>query len=989
VPSLYTIDAGAPFVDALAAGILARHGADPLLLNRVTVLMPTRRACRALHGAFLRAAAGRALLLPAIRPLGEMDDDDEAALLAVDPGGAASLPAAAPPLLRQMLLTRLLRRRLAVDGVGGDLGTAARLAGALAALIDSVTLNDLSFDGLDTLVPADYAAHWQLTLRFLAIVRESWPKILAERGLIDPAERRVRALRALAARWRAQPPNDPVYAAGSTGSIPATAELIAVIAALPAGAVVLPGLDRDMDAAAWDAVAADAVHPQHGMAHLLTRLGVDRGAVETWPHPAARAPNAARVRLLADALGPASTTDAWHRRPAPPASAFAGWRRVDCAGPQDEAVTIALALRQALETPARTAALVTPDRALARRVATELKRWNLAVDDSAGLPLDRTPPGVFLRLTADLIASDAAPIAVLAALKHPLAMAGQPRGAFLKHARRLERRVLRGPRLANGFAGIVDAAGALEHDADLANWFAAIAAAAEPFTKALARPAVALKQVAAAHFRFAEWLAADAGGATALWRGEAGDALREFCGEVLESAAALDRIDGAEWPALLQALMAARVVRPAYGRHPRLFIWGPLEARLQSADLLVLGGLNEGAWPAESEEDPWLSRPMRRGFGLPALERMIGLSAHDFAQAAAAPAVIFTRATKVDGTPTVPSRWLARLDAMLAKDQRWEAARQTDYPAWRRALDAPAAVRPRDPPAPRPPLAARPRQLSVTEIETWVRDPYAIYARRILRLRPLDDIDADPGALERGQKIHEALDQFLRQWPGALPDDAAQQLTAIGERCFGAWLARPAVRGLWWPRFERLAEWFIGFERGRRAAGIAALATEIKGRTTLPGAGGDFTLTAKADRIDRLPGGALAILDYKTGAAPPYAEVASGLSPQLPLEAAMAIAGGFPGIGANPVGELAFVRLTGGELAGEYLAVEPSGRDKAPLDAAQLAAKSIAGLGKLIARYDDPATPYLSRPRPRWVKYGDYDHLARVKEWSVAFGEES
>jgi ATP-dependent helicase/nuclease subunit B len=426
-------------------------------------------------------------------------------------------------------------------------------------------------------------------------------------------------------------------------------------------------------------------------------------------------------------------------------------------------------------------------------------------------------------------------------------------------------------------------------------------------------------------------------------------------------------------------------VRPRFGAHPRLAILGLLEARLLQADLVILGGLNEGTWPPEPADDPWLSRPMRTQFGLPPAERRIGLTAHDFVQAASGRDVVLTRARKVDGTPTVPARWLLRLDALLAGDDRWAAATSAPELGWGAALDWPASTAPVTPPAPRPPVAARPRKLSVTRIEAWIRDPYAIYARYILQLKPLDDLDAPADALMRGTAIHKALEDFVN---AKLPPDAAR-LERMLEQNFGELLERPMVRAFWRPRLARIATWFTAYEIGRRAAGTVTVATESKGVHVLTGLpGGDFELSGTGDRIDRLADGSLAILDYKTGRAPSMKEVLAGLNPQLTLEAAIAAAGGFPGVPAAPVSELTYVRVTGNEPPGEELTLEFK-RDKAVVPTADVAQEALAALGAWVTKFDDPDTPYRSRPRPQFLDYdGDYDLLARVREWAANGGGE-
>jgi ATP-dependent helicase/nuclease subunit B len=870
---------------------------------------------------------------------------------------------------------------------------AARLAAELARFLDQMQTEQVSFDRLKDLVSEEYAMHWQRTLKFLAILTEAWPQILKEEGCIDPAQRRNQVLAAQAAFWRTKPPADPVIAAGSTGSIPATAALLEVVAQLPNGRVVLPGLDRDSDAATWNAILDDVTHPQHGMARLLQRLSLTPAAVREWPCSMRAAAPPSRARLLNEALRPAETTDSWQSWAQEVIAdnalrerlklALREIRRVDCANPQEEAQIIALQMRGALQIEGKRAALVTPDRNLARRVAAELSRWDIAVDDSAGQPLAETPPGIFLRLALNLLAEQVAPAPLLALLKHPLAAAGLHPAALRQAARGLEVAMLRGPRPAAGFAGL-RAAAAAGDGKEFLPLVDRLAALAQPLTLLLEARQAPLAALTDEHLRFAEALATtDAQpGAARLWAGDAGEAAANFFAELRESTANLGVVPGRFYPALLQALIGGAVLRPRYGRHPRLAIWGSLEARLQQADLLILGGLNEGTWPAEPAADPWLSRPMRRDLGLPATDRRIGLAAHDFAQACGAAQVLLTRSLRVEGTPTMPSRWLLRLEGVLRTiGIAPETLLEPDWRAWQALLDRPPAVKAVERPAPCPPVTARPRKLSVTEIETWRRDPYAIYARRILKLQALDPLDAEIGAAERGIVIHRALDEFVRRFPQALPNDALAQLTAIGERCFAPLLTRPSLWAFWWPRFLRIAEWLIAEDGPRRAALITSLA-EVKGHWDINASSGSFTLSAKADRIDRRRDGLLEIIDYKTGGVPPKKDIERGLSPQLPLEAAMAAAGAFETVPAGPVAALAYWRLSGGATAGEAEAIAG--------DVTKLAADAANGLHSLIDAFAKPDSRYLSIPDADAApRYSDYEHLARIKEWSVADGEDT
>jgi ATP-dependent helicase/nuclease subunit B len=992
---VFSIAPGASFVDSLAAGVLAEADGDPLHLADTTILLPTRRACRALREAFLRQSDGQALLLPRMRPIGDVEPDEAA--IGETPGyEELTLPPAISESRRLLLMAQLI---LAWDRAtdGEELGRitddhAVRLAQELARLIDQVQIERLDFERLDALAPREYAHHWERTVEFLKIATAQWPALLAAEGALDPAERRNRLIDSVVRRWTASPPTGPVLAAGSTGSVPATADLLAIVAGLPRGAVVLPGLDRDMDARAWDAAAEDQTHPQFGLHRLLDRLGLSRDDVRDWPSPVAPTPQSvARAALASEALRPAETTDAWRDLREIPAAALEGVERIDCPGEKEEAEVIALMLRRALETPGRTAALVTPDRRLARRVVVALRRWNIEIDDSAGQPLADTAPGVFLRLVARMVAEGFAPVALLAVCKHPFALGGAAPGLLRRRARLLERWVLRAPRPAPGIAELRAALQALKGHAapapaektelealldDLEGGFAA-------FGDLLGQDRVSLSGLVDAHVAAAEQFARSdtEEGAARLWSGEAGETLAEFVLELRDAADSLPDIPPANYPDMLDALMEGRTVRPRHSRHPRLNIWGPLEARLQHADLIVLGGLNEGVWPGELRPDPWMNRPMRDLFGLPLPERRIGLSAHDFVQLLCAPQVALTRSQKMEGTPTVPSRWLLRLSAVLdGAEFDNPLAPDTNWRALQRGLLSVDGHRPVQAPMPTPPVAARPRRLSVTQIETWRRDPYGIYARYILGLRPLDPLEADPGAADRGTIIHAALDRYLREQEEAPGGDAYERLLAVGREAFGSYLAWPSVYAFWWPRFTRIARWFVDREAENRA-GIAATTTEVRGTLTLDGPAGPFELTAVADRIDRETGGELVIIDYKTGSPPTDKDIREGWAPQLPLEAAIAAEGGFAGVPAAAVARLEHWRLSGGAPPAQKFPVKD--------DPANLAAAALDGLRSLLVAFDDADTPYHAVPNSRHApRFNDYAHLARIREWLEHDGDQ-
>ncbi len=1004
-PKILNIPAGSAFADSLAQGVIERWGDDPLILARVRILLPNRRACRVLQEAFLRISEARALLLPRLLPLGDLDADElelTSGEVLSEPASEVEIPPAIPPLRRQLLLARLIMKW--GEATAGEEGMeapsedqAVRLAAELANLLDQVETEGLDLKDLKGLVPEKYAAHWKITLTFLEILSLQWPAIQAEQGCVGLAERRRLLLEAQAAAWRENPPPAPVLVAGSTGSIPATAELIKVVSQLPQGYVVLPGVDLEASETVWAAIGEDPSHPQYGLHSLLARLETDRNQVGHWrslEQESAREPETqARARLLATALLPAAVTPQWRELlaqldPEEARGALEPLQRIDCPGAAEEALVIALLMRETLEEDGKRAALVTPDRALARRVAAELGRWGLSVDDSAGQPLANSLPGSFLCLTAEMIAGSLEPLAALAALKHPLASGGQARAGYLALLQKLEKLAWRGVRPTAGFAGLLaslaegdDPAPVEEAKAecrDLVRWLAETAAA---FEQALDAPDTAFAEIIDSHIAFMEALAASdrESGAERIWLGDAGTALAGFVDELRDAASSLGGLSGRRYPALLNSLLEGRVVRQSFNNHPRLSILGPLEARLQHPDVMILGGLNEGTWPMEVDAGPWLSRPMRADFNLPAPERRIGLSAHDFTQATAAPRVYITRATRVEGTPTVPSRWLLRLEALLQGLDLNDAlmGEAPDWLSWAQMLDKPSRSLRGKPPAPRPPVKVRPRRLSVTRIETWRRDPYALYAREVLKLRPLDPIDADPGGAEKGTLIHEVLERFLEAYPEELPADPEAKLLEIGEAVFAQAAVRPALRAFWWPRFLRIATWFSTAEQRWREE-TRRSHPEQSGRLILNAPAGPFELTAKADRIDELRDGSFAILDYKTGRTPTDPEVEMGYAPQLPLEAAMFNAGAFSGL-RGEISSLGYWRLTGGSTAGEQKPLKQS--------AGQLAEAALAGLEALIARFDQPETPYPAQPRhDRRLRFNDYAHLARIKEWSAGEG---
>jgi ATP-dependent helicase/nuclease subunit B len=1028
-PNIFNIPASAPFlavlIDALRSGKLVAGfpaTSDPLELARATLYLPTRRACRLAREVFLDELKGDAAILPRIVALGDLDEDEIAFAEAATGDlaeAALALPEALPPLERRLLLAELILKWANTPEVRGAEGSpliantpsaALGLADDLARLMDDMTTRQVGWDKLDGLVPDDLDPYWQLSLRFLKIAREAWPALRHERGAIEAAERRDKLIEAEAKRLAGS--DAPVIAAGSTGSMPATAKLLATIAKLPHGALVLPGLDMDLDDASWALIAGDdndkshdgapaAGHAQFAMHALLDRIGIRRDDVNQLAPPKPHG----RELLVSEALRPAATTERWQLRAktkdfdAATAKALASLAMIEAANAEEEALAIAVALREAVETKDKTAALVTPDRALARRVVAALARWQVAVDDSAGYSLADSQAGVFARLAADAALGGLEPVTLLGLLKHPLLRLGSAAGAHATAITTFERALLRGPRPRPGSDALAQALATFRNNRDqlhrsdprwliaddefdvAADLVARLAAALAPLEtlKSRAHPLAAL---AAHHRDVIAALSRDTAGEIAAFGRTDGVALARAFEELIEipSAAGLT-VARSDYAELFHASIGDRVVRRPETPDVRVRIYGPLEARLQTIDRVVLGGLNEGSWPGETRSDPWLSRPMRRDLGLDPPERRIGLAAHDFAQALGAPDVILSRAAKIAGAPTVTSRFVQRIAALAGP--RWDEVltRGNRYLDLARALDQPEEVKSAERPAPKPKPEARPSRLSVTAIEDWLRDPYTIYARTILRLQPLDAVDTPPGARDRGTVIHGAIGDYTKLFAEKPPADPMKELLALGEKHFAALADYPEARAFWWPRFVRIAHWFAQWDNARRD-GVTSLHAEIRGELKFPVGKREFTLSAIADRIEERLDGSYAIIDYKTGAPRTEKQVRTGLAPQLTLEAAILRDGGFKAVAAGSVSEIAYVTLKGGEPAGKPHAIDfKEGTPDSHADHA------LGKLKALAAKFEDAATPYLSLVHPMWkTHYGDYDHLARVKEWSATGG---
>ncbi|MBN8818552.1 MAG: double-strand break repair protein AddB [Sphingomonas sp.] len=986
-PVLYTIPAHRAFADALAAGLLAQHGREDggLALARGIILLPNNRAVRAVRDAFVRAS-GNGLLLPRLVPVGDIDLDETLGNALAPIGAEADIPSAIAPAERLMILTRLVREQRARAGERLEIGEAWRLATALALALDQLTVERKGPGDLKALQPDDQSAHWQKAFGEFEALADAWQRALAARGCIDMAERRNRLLDHVAARWREAPPGRFVVAAGIVTNAPAVAGLLRSVARLPRGMVVLPDLDLNLTSEQWEAIGpvkapepgaplpppAQESHPQFALKLLLERMDVHRDEVALWRWGSEHDARAARGKAISNALLPPLLTGIWPDVPAAQRS-LKDVRAIEAANPAEEAQAIAIALREALEIDGRTAALVTPDRALATRVSAHLRRWGVEADDSAGRPLAQLAPGTLLLALAQAGAEQFAPIALLSLLKHPLVRAGETRLPWLEQVRGLDL-ALRGPRPPAGLAGIAALLEAPEgRNRELRNelrpWWREVAALLAPVEQAFAqdRP---LPELFAALREVASVLTNER-----VWAGHQGHAAAQCLGEA--EAAAVHGPPIADPPGfvgMLAQILAAQAVRPPQGGHPRLQILGLLEARLQQADLMILAGLNEGVWPGLPSPDPWLAPRIRRALGLPGLDYRIGLSAHDFANGLGAPQVILTRARRDASAPTVASRFWLRLKAMTG--ERW--VQDSRLVALAQAIDRPdAPALAYAPPAPRPPAEARPTRIAVTDVDRLRADPYAFYASKVLRLSALDPVDADPGPAWRGTRAHDVLRRWMEEG-----SHYPAHLAALAREMIEEAQAHPLLKALWQPRLLAALDWVAAEVAAQRETGRNILFGETRGEIERSG----VTLHGTPDRIDRLADGSIAIVDYKSGATATTNQVRAGYSLQLGLLGLIAQEGGFS----------AFVEKGTAVSAFEYWKLSKDARTgdfgfKRPMTDAKGAHKRIVTdeFLPLVAGFFDEAAalwltgdePFSARPHSDAPVFTDYDQLMRLDEW--------
>lgn len=1015
-PHLWTMPASADFLTSLTSELLRHYSDQPQQLARITIFLPTRRATRALSRAFSKQHPDP-ILLPVMRTLSDIDTLDLLDIEALVPFD--QLPAdlkapQTPTMVRQFWIAHLARAYLEKnhpDGHAPSWPLALNAADSLTHLLDAMLAEEIDPDKVKDIVPEEYAAHWQNNLKFLEIILQQWPLERARLGTIDPAQKRSALLNTLADIWQKKPPQNPIIIAGSTGSLPAVAHLMRVVAEMPQGHVILPGLDTRMEVSEWNQL--DDPHPQMGMKHLLEKYfpEIERQKIPNWPHETKKQKASfSREELIRLALQPANSTDGWHRqinhlRQQPSLEqAIKGLHIATLADEDSEAEAIALLMRECAQEKTKTCHLITPNRLLAKRVSEKLRRWDIHIDDSAGVTLGASLRGEFLQLVANWLPNPSDPVALMALLHHKLFTGGLD-AAPLSLARDQIDFALRGFRPGEGFTALEERLRYgflwLSWDDDpqpfwqqkrekrwqqMAPLVSALKTAYQMWHQQFARDkAIDSARLLQAHLDCAQYLSTTETAEAPIWMERDGEAIAQIAQDFLDLPNLQPRLSARDYPHFFAALLENQQLYQTGLTHPRLTILGPLEARLLQADRVILGGLNEGTWPSSGTQDPFLSRPMRDILTLPSPERRIGLAAHDFAQSCAAPEIYLTRSQRAERAPTTPSRWLLRLQNILQGLGLYHQVDQSKkLMAWRDALYTvpPAEQVQISRPTPKPAVHLRPRKLSITRVETLIRDPYSIFARYILHLAPLDPLDAKADASLRGTLLHAILAEAIDKYFDAPAEDLRERLQEILDRRlteghFPEWL-----QALWRSRMEKSFAWFASFHADQRQHYPKTL-LEHKGELTLDDfPAGPFTLTAKADRIDFNEKGHSAIIDYKSGTVP-SGKVARLFNPQLQLTALILLNGGFKNLTPKQIDRLALIKIWNRkEDDKDDLIFEDDDLSHLIEDAQKHALDHLRA-------YDAEKIPYLSQPRAQFLnRFGDYDHLARRGEWASQGGED-
>ena len=958
--NIFNIPLSCSFWDTLAEIYLKKYAQKSFDLASVLFLVPNRRAYQSLISAFVRQQGLSPTILPQVVPIAEIDDDDvffnsfDASV-----GDFNYQKKVISQEERLFLFTRLILSKPADFGLTQiSMAQALNLAQDLANLIDTAYNQELSFDRLDTLVPEKYATHWQDTLKLLKIITHFWPQILQERDAIDICEQRQKILYQQAQLWQDSKTNKNIVIAGVTASFPSIVCLMKVVSSLENGEIYFSGIDQTADDAYWESI--DESHPQYELKELLNLLAISRHEVQDVVPPL----RTSREIFISEVMRPATVSNKWRQlehKIKDIEEVINHLQFIESPNQREEALAIALKMREILEIPEKTVALITYDRNLARRVALELQRFDIKIDDSAGIPLGLSPVGIYLRLIAEAAENIDSDIKFITLLKNPFTLIHHDAATIRKKIYDYEY-FLRNPK-STVSQELLDFVNSTKQKLLELNIL-------------MNKNDVSFEEIFIKHLSLAEEFASSdvCSGKELIWRGDAGIAAAKFSTKILENASFLGYLNGEDYLSVFCELINKDCVRSFYGTHPRLNILGPIEAKLCKFDYVILGEINEGIWPKPADADMWMSRPMKKDFGFSLPEKNVGILGADLCGFLSAENVIFTRAERIEGVPMKKSRWLLRMETVLkALDYDIEDLKKNDITSLAKRIDFPQQYSAIQSPAPCPPVWSRPRKLSASAVDLLVADPYSFFAKYILKLYTLDDLDISPDQRDYGSLIHHIIEEFNNLYPNIMPDNAEEIIKNLGDKYFSEMQISPELKAFWWPKFLNTAKAFlIQDER----LNVSKIHNEISGEIEYVLPKGNLKFTAKADRIDELKDGYINIIDYKTGNIPSRNQVLSGHALQLLLEGLIATKGHFSDINTKKIEKLIYWHLGQTVSTSNLLEID--------LTEENLLEKCESYLLELMETFDFETTPYFSKPTPKYItKNMDYEHLSRIKEWSV------
>lgn len=976
--NIFNISPLYPFLDVLVQFVIDSAHKQNINIANDIILLPTRRACRALKDVFAKLSAGNSLL-PKILPLGDIDEDGFAFLdYQNDNLDLMDLPPAIPDIERNLILSSLIKKKS--PSLNDE--QAFSLAVDLAHLMDVVEMEMLDFKNLQYIVPENLSLYWQENLEFLQIITDWYPQILKERGYLNPVDRKIKLIYKQVEVWQKYPIKGRIFACGSTASLVPISYMITSISNMENGYVVLPHLDKILSDEDFYNVGQN--HPQYGMKNLLIKMKVKREEViDLKPlNPIKNIADKDREILSSFIMLNSSLSQTWQNMPKLNNDVLNGVEKLSLNNDADETLAIAFTIRKMIEENKKTL-LITPNRNIAKAVASELKRWNIDVDDSAGTGASEIPTGNYFILLINAIVDNFAPIPLLSILKHSLSHFNMDKVYLDSLVDNFEQFILRENFLLTDIDLIISKCeefSFINNKFDInpiLNILYYIKKSLSSFLNLFNEDGKAfLFDMLTEHIKLVENFVQNNQKEpdfylNALYKGDLNSQFSEGLRNLLDSLYKLKGDDISKmtlksYRDFIANYLFNLKLRPVIQSHPLIAIMNSIEARLLNADVFILAGLNENTFPSVSADDPWMSRPMKAEFKLPLPERKIGLSSHDFVEFFCKKNVILTRSQKSDGLNTIESRWLQKLDAII-KISNINFSSNNDILNWIQVFTKPLCdVQKCKRPMPCPPLYARPKELWATSIEKLYRDPYIIFARYILNLKKLKDINADTLPADFGDIVHACLEEFKNKNLSSI--DELKQIFIRKSLAFH----NIDIIDFWFKQFDDIAKNFIDYENNIKDS-VKQSFTELEGSLKITDF---FTLKAKADRIDILNDNNAVVMDYKTGYAPSDKEVLSGYAPQLPLEALILNNNGF-NIKNAKTSSMLYLKLSSKD--GKYITNIDKNID-------EILDNTYKSLIEIVSKFYDENTPYISRPNPNKLgdmikKYSDYNHLARVKEW--------